>query len=1188
MHLFSRFNTAEGKIKEITMRLHNLIKAVLFMIFLVNQMYGQGRLYEGPTDEAGDPGALRTGLMNGNRVSLRFSNKIALGGWPNPDVSLWPNDATGLNTLDALNLIIGNMVFIANDSIPVTDEGEIQTRTDLDTLWFAQSSALQTGHADRNPAGTIEWGFQPVARYSSPLSDYPAMSNREDSWPDGWPSRGLETKWPGEWNGRFGRGIKYATLESYYVANDAIDQENLQDISPVKYYPRPGVKIGDLHPEDITVQKGMPWGGLGIRAEVRVYQWNNLQSRDAVFFEYNITNISDYDLVRTVFGFYLDAANGNKAPTSGREDQNGFFDVLEDMSYTWSISGTGFGGGKPCVSGWAFLESPGIPNDGNDNDDDGLTDEKRDNIAAQKIGAYDGITDLQKFLTWYKLKEDQLAPHWDADEDQDWNDGDDADGSGFYEATEYAGDDLGTDGVGPADLNYTGPDENGTECNHRPDYIEGLGCEPDFGATDISESDMLGLTSFHMFPHPQTNSPQISYDKACYDTLASGTLAEFFGTPSNLYSAFGSGTVRFPKGRTERFSIAQINSYDALADLNSIGHRAPSLYSKKRIVQGIYESDYRFANAPLMPTLNAKAGDGVIYLSWDDKADKLTREPLLGGVNDFEGYKLYRASDKYFSDAEVLRDINGDAAGKKPIFQCDKIDSLERIPAYTYVNGLGYDLGEDTGIRHFYVDNEVQNGRTYYYGIVAYDYGIQGIGVNGVNIAPSENELNVDLDENENIRFIGRNVQVVTPHQIAAGYVQPEIAVNDPLNLLSSSEINLSIFNSDLVKANHVFKVKFETDTVAHSIDRDDRSIRDNFIATSAYSVYDATDNNALIYHEDFTDQVGSNWISGTVTPFSGSPKDYHYPNATGVASDVFEGLQLSFRSLNPSAPVNQINQPESGWVTGGGSPFDTLMDVTINSTISPFFAYDYDIVFSDSLYTTKTTNVRTIPVRDVVNNLALAPTRVLLNQSFPFYVINKSMPFDSTGNFEKLDLLVHDVNGNRAYDRDIDYVLVGYSDVTFKGAVFGIRFPADTIPSTGDVYRLEFTQPLKDSIMFTVNQEQLVDKSKITDEMNKIRVVPNPYIVTNTMESAINNPGLNQQRKLLFTHIPAQSKVKIFTSSGIFIRELDVENQSDNGTIHWDMLTKEGLEIAAGIYVYLVESKITSDKKIGKFAVIK
>ena len=35
-------------------------------------------------------------------------------------------------------------------------------------------------------------------------------------------------------------------------------------------------------------------------------------------------------------------------------------------------------------------------------------------------------------------------------------------------------------------------------------------------------------------------------------------------------------------------------------------------------------------------------------------------------------------------------------------------------------------------------------------------------------------------------------------------------------------------------------------------------------------------------------------------------------------------------------------------------------------------------------------------------------------------------------------------------------------------------------------------------------------------------------------------------------------------------------------------MLTRENLEIAAGMYVYHIESSVTGDSKLGKFAVIK
>ena len=65
------------------------------------------------------------------------------------------------------------------------------------------------------------------------------------------------------------------------------------------------------------------------------------------------------------------------------------------------------------------------------------------------------------------------------------------------------------------------------------------------------------------------------------------------------------------------------------------------------------------------------------------------------------------------------------------------------------------------------------NGRTYYYGLVAYDYGAPNI---GPGIAPSENNVVIELDEAED-RSIGKNVAIVTPTKPAAGYRSPELTV---------------------------------------------------------------------------------------------------------------------------------------------------------------------------------------------------------------------------------------------------------------------------------------------------------------------------------------------------------------------------------------------------------------------------
>ena len=73
-----------------------------------------------------------------------------------------------------------------------------------------------------------------------------------------------------------------------------------------------------------------------------------------------------------------------------------------------------------------------------------------------------------------------------------------------------------------------------------------------------------------------------------------------------------------------------------------------------------------------------------------------------------------------------------------------------------------------------------------------------------------------------------------------------------------------------------------------------------------------------------------------------------------------------------------------------------------------------------------------------------------------------------------------------------------------------------------------------------------------------------------------------------MFTNVPASCTIKIFTSSGVLVDNLDVTNPADEGIVYWDLLSMEGLEVAAGMYFYHVKSAVTDDEKMGKFAIIK
>ena len=87
---------------------------------------------------------------------------------------------------------------------------------------------------------------------------------------------------------------------------------------------------------------------------------------------------------------------------------------------------------------------------------------------------------------------------------------------------------------------------------------------------------------------------------------------------------------------------------------------------------------------------------GKFILTWDDMADTKTRYPFVGNINDFEGYKVYRSTDKYMSDPEIITDGYGTPMFKKPIYQCDLVDGISGFTDFGLVNGAGYNLGSET------------------------------------------------------------------------------------------------------------------------------------------------------------------------------------------------------------------------------------------------------------------------------------------------------------------------------------------------------------------------------------------------------------------------------------------------------------------------------------------------------------
>jgi hypothetical protein len=125
------------------------------------------------------------------------------------------------------------------------------------------------------------------------------------------------------------------------------------------------------------------------------------------------------------------------------------------------------------------------------------------------------------------------------------------------------------------------------------------------------------------------------------------------------------------------------------------------------------------------------------------------------------------------------------------------------------------------------------------------------------------------------------------------------------------------------------------------------------------------------------------------------------------------------------------------------------------------------------------------------------------------------------------------------------------------------------------------------DVVTFSLKGAKM-DETGTTMDLDLIKVVPNPYVVTHSGESALlsSQTSGRGEREIRFTRVPPGSKVSIFTVRGDKIRTLTQDNLFV-GDVYWNLRTEENLDAAYGVYIFVVETD-NGETKIGKFALLK
>jgi len=200
---------------------------------------------------------------------------------------------------------------------------------------------------------------------------------------------------------------------------------------------------------------------------------------------------------------------------------------------------------------------------------------------------------------------------------------------------------------------------------------------------------------------------------------------------------------------------------------------------------------------------------------------------------------------------------------------------------------------------------------------------------------------------------------------------------------------------------------------------------------------------------------------------------------------------------------------------------------------------------------------------------------------SLPFEIWNTTLDYQVVAE-------VLDYDGDTSWDPD-EGDLICIVNIPYDGNphpegypynhawIFGLGVDSTISYATGDIFTIEGAPLNGADDIFTFRIDG-IDVAAAGAELRNIKVVPNPYIVRAAWETS------KYERMIKFNNLPDICTIRIYTLSGDLVRT--IEHTDGTGTADWNLLSRDGLLIAPGIFLYHVESEYGN--RVGRFAVIK
>ena len=672
-----------------------------------------------------------------------------------------------------------------------------------------------------------------------------------------------------------------------------------------------------------------------------------------------------------------------------------------------------------------------------------------------------------------------------------------------------------------------------------------------------------------------------------------------------------SGLFPLRAGQTERVSLAVVFG-DVSYPIAGV-ETFRDLLNNRNNAQEAYEADYRFAQAPTCPTVRSVAGNGSVTLYWDREAEN-SFDSFIADLNnpalnprDFEGYKVYRATDPAFLDARQITDGFGNITFLRPLAQFDLIDGIGGFDGVVPVNGLQYNLGTDTrdpgeaanGLTHTYTDTTAVNGTRYFYAVTSYDFGAPA-----ADIPPTECSIEISIATDGEVQRLGPNVVQATPSRAAAGYAAAEGRVAELVQGFTTAEVSFDVIDQTALRDGARYRVTFDDTLIVRP------NVADT-LRTVSFSLFDVTDPNApnpliresTAFREGQEIPVVDGFRLGIDLFPTLDPNPTPRQEAFVIPIDSltrWDDADIFSLQVNPYIRTGSPDSP------GLRAPFDYRIEMTPPEGGARSIAFSFLRNGIPRTYPEKATNVRI----------------------FKSVVGPDGSPVEVPVAFAAVDLIPIDVanplgEGPFAFEADLTALVEGESDqiLLIEDLRTGLPCTGENPncaptwqlslglvvdstrtqrnPRAGDDAQIVTRKPWpleRDVFEFTTFAPTL-DVEAARQALDDVRVVPNPYVVTSGAFERQNTFSSGRgPRAIQFTGVPPECTIRIFTVSGRLVRTLERRSGSNeglsgqdllDGIVEWDLLGEGRLSVSYGVYLYHLEAPGIGDRT-GTFAIVK